>query len=183
MQMLYHGGAVCGIKTIHDFNFRPDFVIPALDKATDAVEFDGSHNNAGKRWYRDAAPAESRLERLDRYIKFADDSRTGICLEVVLMKGYQTNSWETLLFERGFVMVNEFQNSNTIQTLRIYHRVTKNKEIVTMVPAQKVDTFTALLQRITASFDTEPASTPYQLGYLACAKDLLAGKLFRRNKG
>jgi hypothetical protein len=138
MQLICHGGNCCGVKTIHGFfgrvNKGLEGVAYALDECTIITS---DHLHSGERFFHEAAPKETQLERLDRYLDYLDRRRkNGIC-EVVLadykkgMELYnQVDIWRPVLEERGFREVSNCHNSNSGSRIYIFHRVKDNEEAV-----------------------------------------------------
>lgn len=121
MKLILHGGKCCGIKTIYEMGFQPSEIVPALRKKKPLPhEGHGFINGGGKRFFHEAAPKETKGERLDRYIKFVKDNRPKNIIEIVLA-GYQKATWEGFLTERGFKIVNEHKNSNSGNRIYVFH--------------------------------------------------------------
>ena len=133
MHLAFHGGKCCGIKTIYGFDEDPYTgkewdTEPKLEKVpqknNDKI---GYHVRSSDRFFSEAAPQERPVDRLDRYLEFLSRVRPEGIVEVALVAkavwGNQTDEWEPVLFERGFKMVTEARNSNTKNTIRVYHLV------------------------------------------------------------
>lgn len=85
----FHGGKCCGIKIIHSIGEYPEAKAEELTKdkanpvADDADQY-GHEVSSSKNFYNQAAPEETYLERVDRYIKFIDAVRPHGIIEIVL---------------------------------------------------------------------------------------------------
>lgn len=150
LQISFHGGHCCGIKTIKGFPYyKPGISFhdqePALQK-TEAKNND-AHGTAFKsdsNFFTDEAPRESVEERFGRYIAFLKKRRPQGCVEVALARtaygGWDQNKlWWPLLKKHGFKKtVPEFLNSNSSNYVTIYHLVydelKKKKAETTAVP-------------------------------------------------
>lgn len=134
MKIGFHGGKCCGIKTIHGLGYNPNELIAALPKRK---EFDKPADQYGRdfrsvtNFFRDKAPCETCLARLDRYIKYLDEKRPKGIIEIALAdfngnreatSWNQIRKWEPILLERGFKLVNECMNSNSGNKVYVYHR-------------------------------------------------------------
>jgi hypothetical protein len=138
MRIHTHGGKCCGIRVIHDLGTDPEDKHEASPKTTsfDHIDIRGAggareYHHPGTNFYPLAAPEESYIERLDRYIRYLDDIRPKGVIEIVLVSTAhviwkrqldQVGSWEPHLLERGFRLVNRCLNSNSSNYINIYHR-------------------------------------------------------------
>lgn len=127
MKMVFHGGKCCGVKTIHGLGVSPSSSCDELPKVTqpDTDRF-GGDVSSDKRFFADAAPEESCLKRLDRYIEYARTYRPQGILEITTAQGRcynQTKVWSKHLLDRGFKAVTEAPNSNSGNTVTIWHKV------------------------------------------------------------
>ena len=71
-----------------------------------------------------AMPAETVLQRFDRFVRHAKAFQPKGIVEVVLAEmpyQKQKEQWHDLLLERGFELVNENKNSNTMNMIYVYH--------------------------------------------------------------
>lgn len=121
-KLVFHGGLCCGIKTIHGFYPSPNSLAAELQ----AVPRDDSdqlgHNvNSNQRFFTDAAPEEKMSERIDRYIAFVKEHRPQHIIEVVIAH-FQLGMWKEFLRSRQFRKVTEAKNSNSGNTIYIYHK-------------------------------------------------------------
>lgn len=121
MRLILHGGKCCGIKHIYDLGRSPNARLPAK-RATKKLKSEATYSvSSPSHFHYPSAPAETYVQRLDRYLAFLDANRPkGIC-EIVL-SDYQLVHWRGLLEERGFKLVNKCKNSNSGCTIHIYHR-------------------------------------------------------------
>lgn len=130
MDLVFHGGKCCGIKTIFGFQMPPGYAIEALKKkGIDNSDTFGNHVGSNKRFFHEAAPEETYLQRLDRYLEYCDRRRPQGIIEVVLAQKTATHGWmdqpamwEKHLLERGFQIVNSCLNSNSHNRIFVYHR-------------------------------------------------------------
>lgn len=127
LTLAYHGGKCCGIKTIYGFEENPDELELALT-ATPPTDHDILYNNvqSNMNFFHLAAPEETRLERLDRYIAYVKERRPWHIIEVALAEGsfiHQIEAWGRILKERGFKLKTSAKNSNSGNTVHIFHLV------------------------------------------------------------
>lgn len=131
MNLRYHMGGCCGIKTICGLWGIPEMKMVAKE-AEDRPFYSQDRQKHGwsvvpaDEFYWPAAPQESRLARLQRYINFCKETCGSGVIEVALAD-LQFTRWEPVLLEEGFVAVTEFLNGNSNKTIRIYH-LTYSKE-------------------------------------------------------
>jgi hypothetical protein len=135
LKIAFHGGKCCGIRHIHGFNYYPsqNHLEPALkndQKNILSLDRAGVDVSSSLNVFYKEAPEESLYERLDRYIKFLKEFRPGGVIEVCLAR--QPNNFDQIklheeeLFKHGFSVATELlTNSNTGNTIRIYHLITK----------------------------------------------------------
>lgn len=124
MRMILHGGQCCGIKHIYDLGWSPTSMLAAKRKTRKLKSEATCYMSSKKDFHYPSAPAETYLQRLDRYLAFLDTKRPkGIC-EIILSDD-QLVHWRGILEERGFKLVNKCKNSNSGNMIHIYHR---NKE-------------------------------------------------------
>lgn len=138
LQLSNHGGMCCGIKSIWNFGNGPDsLTYPEFAReAAPAVNnndryFDVSPQNVS--FFTDAAPAETRVERLDRFIEFVKKRRPSHIIEAVLANTaseFWQKAWVPVLEERGFKEVTSALNSNSDNVVTVYHLVIKKGEVV-----------------------------------------------------
>lgn len=124
MRLAFHGGRCCGIKTIYEMGGEPEGVLSAID-AVPKNNADVLYNNTDTmtRFFHEKAPKETYLERLDRYIAYCKTYRPSHIIEITLAQGAYCNQkkWDPLLEERGFVKTIEGRNSNSGNTVRVFH--------------------------------------------------------------
>ena len=125
MQIGFHGGKCCGVKTIFGMNFYPEDILPAL-RATHPQTEDYTKHHKDKRGftvssdddlYFGPSEKETYKARLIRYIDFLRNQRPSGLIEIQLMeydgKTRGQESWFPVMKELGFTMVARFKNSNS----------------------------------------------------------------------
>ena len=125
-----HGGRCCGIKSIHGFRGnRPEDPVLAKKAMPDnhwSTDLYGHSVGQNYNWYRPKRPKETYLERFEEYIRYIQEHRPGGLIEVT-MTGGQLRSygggWRPHLERLGFKLVSEFYNSNSSDTVYVYHLV------------------------------------------------------------
>jgi hypothetical protein len=129
MRLLFHGGKCCGIKTLYDFGFDgPDALVGAVEakKETNKDEY-GHDVSSEEDFFTDEAPKETKLARMDRLIAFCKRRRPAGIIEATLATSYYleydqvSQGWPELLKERDFKLVNMNVNSNSENTVHVYH--------------------------------------------------------------
>lgn len=132
MQLVFHGGKCCGIKTIYGLGYGSvctTATMSPLEKIPrDDTDQGGGSVNSDKRFFHEEAPKENATERLDRYIAYMKKRRPGNLLEVVLAwpdhKDYEYMSqepWVPVLLERGFKEVARQLNSNSGNICAVFY--------------------------------------------------------------
>lgn len=146
MFLSYHGGGCCGVKHIWNFPADPKTTIAALNECSIGEQ-------PYKRFFNKAAPSETALARLDRYIEHMHKAAPGNLIEIFLAeyKGNKpmcqvSHGWPAALEERGFVASEPFVNSNTNNLITRYTLVlvkgksnvkqTSLRETIAAEPAQ-----------------------------------------------
>ena len=139
MRMSFHGGMCCGIKHIFELNFG------GLDDLCDALpEVRKNNSDCSYYWtqqdervFTDAAPAETKLKRLDRYLEWLKLHRPSGIVEITLVTpthgSYSQLVWVPVLKERGFREVTPeggVYNSNSGNYVRVFHLYTKNGVVI-----------------------------------------------------
>lgn len=135
MELRYHGGKCCGIKTITNFSMLPDATV----RAKKAEEFLGldliGSGGLGKTCFYAEAPEETYLERFDRILEYVKKWRPQGMVEVVLASNIisagndyrsqkkQLDVWGPIFLDRGFKEVAVFKNSNTGNIIHVYHLI------------------------------------------------------------
>lgn len=127
MQLVFHGGKCCGIKTVYQMDTDPESKHNSLDKIPQN-NGDQSYHDVGsdKRFFHLDAPYESGYDRLKRYIEYMEKYRPRNILEVVIIKSpkysWQDQSkWIPVLEGFGFTQVNEHTNSNSGNIVCVFH--------------------------------------------------------------
>ena len=133
MYLAFHIGKCCGIKTIYGMGVSPaghGGILKsedALSPLSAKVQHDriGAAVSSGTRFFHEKAPQESKLDRLDRYLKFVKRERPQHIVEIVLAESVHHNidqsAWVPELETRGFKLVNSCKNSNSGSTVHVYH--------------------------------------------------------------
>jgi hypothetical protein len=135
MKIGFHGGLCCGIKHIYELGTHPQSGTgPLVKKGNGAPpenDLDGFDFQSTTNFFRGAAPKETYLQRLDRYIAYLDKYRPGCVIEICLAEyvwSCQVKAWGKLLEERGFKEILMFENPNSHNLVRIYHRLNEGEE-------------------------------------------------------
>lgn len=122
LRLVAHGGLCCGVKTIYGFTCSPESKLAALQACpADNRDTYGNYVHSNDRFFNDAAPEETYLERLDRYLAFLEKKRPKGLVEVTLTTS-QLCVWGNLLRKRGFKKVTTFVNSNSGNTVVVLHK-------------------------------------------------------------
>jgi len=136
MRLAFHGGMCCGIKTIYELGFPNDTSPPLTKKDKDNSDVGYSAVKPTHSFFTDAAPKETNLERLDRFIAFCKERRPAHIIEVTLADDpnnnynakseyigytYQTKMWGKILTDHGFKKVTEGKNSNSGNVVSVWH--------------------------------------------------------------
>ena len=128
MRLVFHGGKCCGIKTIYGFDSPSDIVSAVKKKSVTNKDAYGEHVGSNMDFFTDAAPKETQKERLDRLIAFCMKRRPQGIIEVTLAQHRnhyfdQVKPWGPLLRKRGFRCVTKALNSNSGNTVHVFHKV------------------------------------------------------------
>lgn len=131
MHLGYHGGACCGVKIIHSLGNNPEAVLHPIAKKE---EWEGDLNYVPRhqgqastttRFYYPERPAEKAKDRLDAYLKYTKKFIPNGLIEVIVIKhslDYMDQSkWMPILRRRGFRNVTKFYNSNSGNTVYVFH--------------------------------------------------------------
>lgn len=145
LQLIYHGGHCCGVKTIYGF-----------DACDPRIRVQYKTDKAGRLVYPESiggavvpnpvsnfripvsnAPEESNAERFIRLIRHVQKNWPGQLIEVSVIAGYrgilsgrsQEGFWEPFFEAIGFKRVTEWENSNTQNTLASWHLVTNGEGV------------------------------------------------------
>lgn len=128
MHLGFHIGRCCGIKTIYGMGVDPiGGEEAALSELPGKVEHDrfGAAVGSDMRFFHEKAPQESKLDRLDRYLNFVKRERPQHIVEIVLAESayghVDQSEWISELETRGFRLVNSCMNSNSRNTVHVYH--------------------------------------------------------------
>lgn len=129
MQVVYHGGKCCGIKTIYGFNSDPYQVLsPVAEQSLrphDAYilqrkDVTGSDVSSNLYPCLKAFPRQTGIERLDALVEWVKEWRPEGVIEITLTDAWQ-KKWYPLLKVRKFKQVAKFYNSNSGNIVRIFH--------------------------------------------------------------
>lgn len=125
MKIQTHGGRCCGIKTIHGFHDRPACPIGPKKAQKFVNDTDVCGNSVSKHynWYRPARPRETYGQRFDEYIRYIKEKRPAGLIEVTLLEYQLGDGWRSYLDKHGFKQVSEFFNSNSYDTVYVFHLV------------------------------------------------------------
>lgn len=120
MHLAFHGGKCCGIKTIYGFSYNPQDHVDAIPEiAMDNRDQGDGDASSSTRFFHEEAPSEAALTRFDRYIEYVKRRRPKHIIEVVL-NNFQ-KLWVDVLKERGFKKSVSAVNSNTGNTVTVWH--------------------------------------------------------------
>lgn len=128
LRLVFHGGKCCGIKTIYDLAYDPTHLACSLQKKPERSEdVFGEHVNSNLDFFTDEAPEETYKERLDRLIAFCEARCPNGIIEITLADSDyscydQIKIWAPLLRRRKFRCVNKCKNSNSGNTVYVFHR-------------------------------------------------------------
>lgn len=129
MILTFHGGMCCGIKTIYSMGWGKEALeekVPALKQTgRNSDDIFCRYTKTSDSFFTDEAPEESRVARLDRYIKFVRRHRPQHIIEIVLATdtdgtGGQA-AWIPHLEKLGFKLVTQNRNSNSGNLCNIFH--------------------------------------------------------------
>jgi len=132
MQLVFHGGKCCGIKTIYGLGYGPNAptaIQPALEALPKRDDRDqcGWDCSSEDRFFHEEAPKESATDRLDRYIDYMKRRRPCNIVEIVIAIRNDNFDWSCQRFwpdvlkEKGFKEVNRHLNSNSGNTCAVFH--------------------------------------------------------------
>lgn len=146
MQLVFHGGKCCGIKTVYCMGTDPAVSQPSLEKMARRNNRDQTYGDVSSdmRFFTDSAPEESGKDRLQRYITFMERNRPRNVLEVVLCESsdhewQDQSAWVPTLQELGFKMVNRHSNSNSGNFIQIWHLNVGETADTTVSPSEDDD--------------------------------------------
>lgn len=126
MHLGYHGGHCCGIKTIRNLGVGPDFIYSSSLFTGDDRHVDGTTFSTSISFFKGTLPKETNDKRLVRLIYACEEKRKHGIIEVVVssnLNGFdQHERWKPVLEKLNFKLVNSCLNSNTGNTIFVYHR-------------------------------------------------------------
>jgi hypothetical protein len=129
MRLVTHGGKCCGIKIIHSLLEYPTLRVDEVEDRDfpEGWSYAGGsgaweYGHPGEDFFFEEAPKETYLERMERYIAYCKTHRPKGMIEVTTAGG-QNEIWKGHLEGFGFKLVNEFKNSNSGNTVFVYHLV------------------------------------------------------------
>lgn len=145
MQLVFHGGKCCGIKTVYCMGTSPvekHESLVALSRRNNSDQTYGEVGS-GMRFFTDSAPEESGKDRLQRYITFMERNRPRNVLEVVLCESssdwQNQTAWVPTLEGLGFKMVNRHSNANSGNFIQIWHLNVGETADTTVSPSEDDD--------------------------------------------
>lgn len=127
MIIAFHGGMCCGMKTICHLGLTPHQVHEELEGDADHANRDiaGEETETWMNFYPFPAPHETGASRLKRYIEYLKKKRPQHIVEVVIAKSdsvyLDQSDWVPVLLQQGFKIVNENKNSNSGNTIVVFH--------------------------------------------------------------
>lgn len=121
MRLILHGGMCCGMKQIYGMGYSVLEMLPAKRLTKKLANEGHQYMSSKKDFHYPSAPKETAGARLDRYLAFLDAHRPkGIC--EIILADHQLYVWRDFIKERGFVEVNKCKNSNSLNTIHVFHR-------------------------------------------------------------
>lgn len=133
MQLSYHGGKCCGIKTIHNLGINPSHThdAKAFPPLAGICDGGGECHPYGKSFFTGDCPEENAESRFKRYIEYFDNARVSGLVEVTTSSLLdQTEAWSPVLEGHGFKAVTTFKNSNSGRMVTVWHRTVSAKPVV-----------------------------------------------------
>lgn len=149
MQLYFHGGKCCGVKTIGGFGSYsegPDaMTYPSLKREPLNYDKHGQTVDSTMEAFPEEAPIETLKARLVRILAYVDKWRPSGIVEVALAQNpsvkpdqkydtynpisfFQINHWNDTLIELGFEKVGRcHKNSNSGNLIQVYHRYSTPK--------------------------------------------------------
>lgn len=119
-QVSYHGGACCGIKHIWGLPPSPSSTVGRKGKQKAGPNEATQYYRGNASFFPITAPLEKASDRLNRIIDYIKSRRPGGIIEIVL-SSHQLLNWREHLKSIGFVEVNKVRNSNSGNTIHVYH--------------------------------------------------------------
>lgn len=137
MRLAAHGGYCCGIKTIHGLGYSPDDLISEKEAHKTAsglhdADQSGYTPHGDINLFTAGAPEETEGSRFKRVLAHLKDIRpAGVCEVVTVDRGdtdnntfiATTDKWGDFLAGLGFNKVTSAKNSNSGNTIDIWHLV------------------------------------------------------------
>jgi hypothetical protein len=132
MLFVAHGGHCCGMNHIYGLSDGPSRLLPEVPMGTIAffkhwnskvasgeVKTLPQHPLGGI--YPNARPKETTLERMKAFIEWSKKNWRPSGIIEVVTAGSQDVDWRPELEKLGFKLVNQALNSNSLNTLYVYH--------------------------------------------------------------
>lgn len=113
-----HGGLCCGMTHIYGFSVGPERVL--------SNEFI-SQTDAGKVYKYEPEENETALKRFEKAVAAIETARPKGIIEVVLIDYQMTLGWKKVLIDCGFQQVSKSKNSNSGNTIYVWHKITGNQ--------------------------------------------------------
>lgn len=128
MYLSFHGGFCCGVKHLFGFLTSPKTTITINHEFFKKYEDDCNKysihdwliNDLIGSLKKNKSGIKTNKDLLKFYIDYIGE---GQCIEVCLIQ-YQKRRWKETLFEFGFKQITTFKNSNSKNTVYVYHLVT-----------------------------------------------------------
>lgn len=125
LSLVFHGGNCCGIKTVHGFGCNPLGMTGPLPRIPeDESDKIGTTVSSKQRFFHEEAPLETKVDRLKRYIAYMGQYRPSNILEAAIATREPLtiqDQWIPIFEELGFKLVNSHKNSNTGNTVHVWH--------------------------------------------------------------
>lgn len=140
MQLLFHGGLCCGIKTIQGFD-DPESKLYPVEKLTvnDNDQSGGRQTGPSVSFFTDEAPQETVEERFVRLIEFCKRRRPQGMIELVLAgnvwvdvrskRKMMNDVWQPIVEKHGFKCVAQAKNINTSNICYVYYLEYETKPV------------------------------------------------------
>ena len=133
MQIGYHGGKCCGIKTIFHMGYRPDYTVPAIPEKKYSDSLHGldargrTVDSSMCLYYGPELPEQTAEERLVVFLDFLRKKRPSGLVEIAIAETpYAPTSqapWFPVLEKLGFVRTARWLNSNSGNWCNTFHLV------------------------------------------------------------
>lgn len=90
MEIYFHGGKCCAIKTIANLNYTPTFSFSPREKTKKVTHRDrqGSHVSTGEPFYWQERPRETGAQRFDAYLDYLRRVRPYGIVEVTIVTSF-----------------------------------------------------------------------------------------------